>query len=38
LQSLEAAGLIRVERRPGKNPLVTIVEVAEAGASEGLAA
>jgi DNA-binding transcriptional ArsR family regulator len=27
LQSLEGAGLVRVVRRPGKNPLVTILEV-----------
>ncbi len=31
LAALEAAGLIRVERRPRKNPLVTILEV-EGGA------
>ena len=37
LQALEGAGLIRVERHPGRNPLVTIVEVPGAGASGDLA-
>lgn len=27
LEALEGAGLIRVERRPGRNPLVTILEI-----------
>ena len=37
LHALETAGLIRVERHPGRNPLVTIVEVPGAGASGDLA-
>jgi len=33
LTALREAGLIEVEQRPGKNPLVTIVEVKEAQAA-----